>query len=229
MSILSFANEYRSSGVVALPSGVSEGDILTVVCVTGNGGETMSLSSGFTNIESGSVLGMTWEVFQKAVGASEPAPVLSTTRTARCISLRSDGITGGAIASLGYGSSNTTYTFPDATAANDNADVLRLGFTQLSGANVVTPPVGTELQDLIVQSVGAGIWSSTASAGAVGTDTLVIDSAKRGLALTLLLESSPASLAIDAEPADIRATESRTITISNPTATPTLLNTTISI
>lgn len=226
MSILSTANDYIANGnSLTLPAGLAEGDILTVLCVTGNGGETISLSSGFTNIESGTVLGMTWEVFQKVAGASEAAPVLSTTRTTRCVSIRSDGLVG-TISASGYGSTFTEFTFPDATAANDNADVVRVAFTQLSGANVTTPPTGTELFDLIVQSVGAAAWTSTSPAGSVGTDTVTIDSAKRGAAFTLVLENQAAGLTIDSTDASMQRDVNWSVVLSNPATVPTTLNTT---
>lgn len=182
----------RNNGnTVALPAGISEGNILTMVAYTGNSGETISLPVDWTVVNSGGSTGSTYVVFQKQAGASETNPVISVTRQTDCLTFLSDGALGAIVGEQGYGSNSTNYVFPSITLT-ESADVLRVAMVQL-GANVSSGPGdGTLLIDNLSSNVGMAAWRVAFAAGATGTDSITIDTARRGMALTIGLEEQPA-------------------------------------
>ena len=229
MAILdsTFDGSVADGATITLPAGLAEGNIITLVCYASGGPETMSISGGYAQLDTGTGTGSTYYVFQKEAGASEPDPTFTTTRTSSVSVFTSDGATGGAVVGTIYTSSSTSsFVHPDATAVG-NVDVVRVALMQLSGRVIATPPTGTELFDNIASNAGQAAWATTAAAGSVGTDTTTITTSGRGAALTILLEPAASGLTIDSTDASMQRNTNFQVVCSTPTTTPTTGNTTL--
>lgn len=199
----------RTNTTIVAPSGISNGDLLLLFCLTGGSGTSpaVTIPGGFTPL-SGSPSSVTdtgsfnirmWAAYKVATGESGDYTCSHAAASSQGFMLRVSGVNTSSpldvTPTLNTGTNGTT-TFTGVTTTQDNVVVVLAGHDWADTANNLTPPIGTtptfaEHLDTTLIYAASGTLSS---AGATGDKTMTNNSAISSPWAAWMIALSPASV-----------------------------------